>query len=135
MRRLLQGQYTGGAYELRKYQNGAFALVLPALDRVSASYGMTEESITLEGASIAANLIALGQLMVVSDEIAWKTGVLPRVAFPMELLDPERRTLLVILYTTAVEQQLGLMPLFVVMGGALGALPDCCGNFAPDNVG
>ncbi|MBJ2181723.1 hypothetical protein [Pseudomonas veronii] len=68
MRRLLQDQYTGGAYELRKYLNGAVALVLPALDQVSASYGMAEETITLEGASIAANLIALGQLMVVADE-------------------------------------------------------------------
>lgn len=28
MRRLLQDQYTGGAYELRKYLNGAVALVL-----------------------------------------------------------------------------------------------------------
>lgn len=64
------------------------------------------------------NLIAL-VAMIGADAIAWKSGVLPRIAFPMELLDPEKRTLLVILYTTAVEQQLGLMPLFVVMGGRL----------------
>lgn len=68
MRHLLRDQYTDGAYELRKYPNGSIALVLPALDQVSASFGMTEESITLEGASIAANLIAIGQLMVVADE-------------------------------------------------------------------
>lgn len=52
------------------------------------------------------NLIAL-VAMIGADAIAWKSGVLPRIAFPMELLDPEKRTLLVILYTTAVEQQLG----------------------------
>jgi len=68
MRHLLRDQYADGAYELRKYPNGSVALVLPALDQVSASFGMTEESITLEGASIAANLIAIGQLMVVADE-------------------------------------------------------------------
>ncbi|RJX72588.1 hypothetical protein [Pseudomonas sp. LS-2] len=64
------------------------------------------------------NLITLAA-MFGADLSAWSQGDLPRTTFPLELLNPEKRTLLVILYTTAVEQQLSLMPLFIVMGGRL----------------
>lgn len=68
MRHLLQDQYQGGAYELRQYPNGAVALVLPESDKVTARYGMAEESLTFEGASFAANIIALGQLLEVAHQ-------------------------------------------------------------------
>lgn len=62
---LVVGELSGGAPALFA---GSEPIMRCRNTVVGASYGMTEESITLEGASIAANLIALGQLMVVSDE-------------------------------------------------------------------
>lgn len=58
MRRLAPGQYNGGFWELRKFQNGVFAYVLPSqtvATNISSINGM-EVSCSLEAASIAANL-------------------------------------------------------------------------------
>ncbi|WP_095158257.1 hypothetical protein [Pseudomonas sp. Irchel 3E13] len=62
------------------------------------------------------NLIAVGA-MLSSDILAWQSGSLPRLEVPDHLFDEGKRNLLVILYTSAVEQQLSIMPLFVIMGG------------------
>ncbi|MDD1007167.1 hypothetical protein M5G27_06700 [Pseudomonas shahriarae] len=62
------------------------------------------------------NLIALGA-MLSSDISAWQAGTLPRFEIPDQLLGEGKRNLLVILYTSAVEQQLSIMPLFIIMGG------------------
>ena len=62
------------------------------------------------------NLIALGA-MLSSDISAWQSGTLPRFEIPDQLLGEGKRNLLVILYTSAVEQQLSIMPLFIIMGG------------------
>lgn len=62
------------------------------------------------------NLIALA-IMVKADLTAWGSGTLPRLSFPADLVTSQKRYLLVILYTTAIEQQLGFMPFLVIMGG------------------
>ncbi|NMY92414.1 hypothetical protein [Pseudomonas oryzihabitans] len=67
---------------------------------------------------IALNALAI-LAMLGSDIGAWKRGALPLTTLPLDLFSAEKRPLLVMLYTTAVEQQLSLMPLFVIMGGRL----------------
>lgn len=67
---------------------------------------------------IALNALAV-LAMLGSDIGAWKRGALPLTTLPLDLFSAEKRPLLVMLYTTAVEQQLSLMPLFVIMGGRL----------------
>lgn len=62
------------------------------------------------------NVVALGA-MLSSDIAAWQTGSLPRFEIPSQLFGEGKRNLLVILYTSAVEQQLSIMPLFIIMGG------------------
>lgn len=62
------------------------------------------------------NFIAVGA-MLSSDISAWHAGSLPRFEIPEQLFDEDKRNLLVILYTSAVEQQLSIMPLFIIMGG------------------
>lgn len=62
------------------------------------------------------NLFAVGA-MLSSDILAWHSGSLPRLELPDHLFGEENRNLLVILYTSAVEQQLSIMPLFIIMGG------------------
>ncbi|WP_186327077.1 hypothetical protein [Pseudomonas oryzihabitans] len=61
-------------------------------------------------------LNALAVLAMLSSDIGtWKRGALPLTTLPLDPFSAEKRPLLVMLYTTAVEQQLSLMPLFVIM--------------------
>jgi len=56
-------------------------------------------------------------IMLKADLAAWGSGALPRLSIPADLFTSEKKYLLVILYTTAIEQQLGFMPFMVIMGG------------------
>lgn len=62
------------------------------------------------------NTIAVA-IMIKADLAAWGNGTLPRLSFPADLFTSEKKYLLVILYTSAIEQQLGFMPFMVIMGG------------------
>ncbi|HGN3112549.1 TPA: hypothetical protein ACKRQV_000246 [Pseudomonas aeruginosa] len=62
------------------------------------------------------NTIAVA-IMIKADLVAWGNGTLPRLSFPADLFTSEKKYLLVILYTSAIEQQLGFMPFMVIMGG------------------
>lgn len=62
------------------------------------------------------NTIAVA-IMIKADLAGWSNGTLPRLSFPADLFTSEKKYLLVILYTTAIEQQLGFMPFMVIMGG------------------
>lgn len=62
------------------------------------------------------NMIAVA-IMIRTDLVAWGSGALPRLSLPADLFTSEKKYLLVILYTTAIEQQLGFMPFMVIMGG------------------
>lgn len=67
MRQVLGSGYRNGAYQLRRYFNGAFALVLPVEDGlVMATLGQVEESLSLEAASYLCSLLALSQLITVA---------------------------------------------------------------------
>lgn len=56
-------------------------------------------------------------VMLKADLAAWQSGALPRLSLPADLFTSEKKYLLVILYTSAIEQQLGFMPFMVIMGG------------------
>lgn len=62
------------------------------------------------------NMVAIA-IMLKADLAAWGSGALPRLSLPADLFTSEKKYLLVILYTTAIEQQLGFMPFMVIMGG------------------
>lgn len=56
---LLGSEYQGGSYEIREYLNGAFALVLLEQgEKKTVRFQHNEESMTLEAASVVANLMA-----------------------------------------------------------------------------
>jgi hypothetical protein len=61
MRMLVVG-YQGGAYELRRYPNGAHALVNPSLEIHHVGFMNNNTEMTLEAASLLANCIVAGQL-------------------------------------------------------------------------
>ncbi len=56
--RKLTKEYDGGLYEYRRYQNGAFMVVLDDQSIVTATWGAEEAKLTMEEVTIAANLIA-----------------------------------------------------------------------------
>lgn len=62
------------------------------------------------------NMIAVA-IMLKADLAAWGNGTLPRLSVPEDLFTTEKKYLLVILYTSSIEQMLGFMPFLVIMGG------------------
>lgn len=70
--------------------------------------------------SIAACLnVILLTALVLGDLSAWRAGALPNIGFPVDLFSAEKAPLLLMLLTTATEQQLVFMPFLVVLGGKL----------------
>lgn len=57
--------------------------------------------------------------MVLSDLGSWRGGALPNLNFPADLFTPQKLPLLLMLLTTATEQQLIFLPFLVVLGGRL----------------
>src|SRR5262245_14203012 len=64
MRKMSDGVYDGGLWELRIYPNGAFAYMLPDSTIVPQviSFNQSRVSCSLEALSFAANLFVLGNL-------------------------------------------------------------------------
>jgi hypothetical protein len=57
--------------------------------------------------------------MILGDLGAWRAGALPNLNFPADLFTSQKLPLLLMLLTTATEQQLVFMPFLVVLGGRL----------------